>query len=407
MEPPELNGVWNELERSGGQVYFTGGCIRNELLGEAVTDLDVVVFCMGAEALERTLSRFGPVSCYGKTFPIRKVTGFPVEFALPRLNHEKARLDPAKAMNQDAMNRDFTVNAMYRHVKTGVITDPLNGREDLDRRLLRQTSANSMKQDPLRVCRAFQLMSRYSMKLETHTAEHMRFTALTDTPVERIVNELDKWLMGEDPENGWKGIVDTRHLSLIYSEEAINAFRLVKPIGKALNHSLKYRRDSKEPLLLMWCVLLAPLFLQGYPPSGLTPKGLSEQRYQSKRLKSIKDRLEALQILLTVSPRKPDMIRVCRKTHPEELERLVLSLIPLWETWGMEEKVTHQLETFRTLRPERVPKPVVTGEDLMRAGVVSGPALGTSVKTAYEMQMEGVAKEDIIAFFRKYPRLFS
>ena len=66
--------------------------------------------------------------------------------------------------------RDFTVNAMARRLATGEIVDPLNGREDLERRVLRTVSPTSFAEDPLRLVRALRFVSQLGFDLDDDDA---------------------------------------------------------------------------------------------------------------------------------------------------------------------------------------------------------------------------------------------
>ncbi|MCX7952430.1 MAG: HD domain-containing protein [Deltaproteobacteria bacterium] len=54
----------------------------------------------------------------------------------------------------DLSGRDFTVNAIAQNVSTGEIVDPFGGLKDLDMRILRLVSLNSISEDSVRILRA-------------------------------------------------------------------------------------------------------------------------------------------------------------------------------------------------------------------------------------------------------------
>ena len=105
--------------------------------------------------------------------------------------------------------RDFTVNAMARRLDDGTIVDPLGGREDLERRVLRTVSATSFAEDPLRLVRALRFVSQLGFDLDERTRAQM----VEEAPSVRLVSgeriggglaadgmgELSKLLLGPAP----------------------------------------------------------------------------------------------------------------------------------------------------------------------------------------------------------------
>jgi len=105
--------------------------------------------------------------------------------------------------------RDFTVNAIARRLATGEIVDPLDGRRDLERRILRTVSATSFAEDPLRIVRALRFVSQLGFEPDESTLRQMRDEAQAVGLVsgERIGGglsadgrgELSKLLLGAEP----------------------------------------------------------------------------------------------------------------------------------------------------------------------------------------------------------------
>ena len=74
-------------------------------------------------------------------------------------------------IRDDAMRRDFTLNALYQDVASGEVVDPTgHGKEDLEAGLLRTTSPDSFREDPLRMLRATRFMSSHGFELPRRRA---------------------------------------------------------------------------------------------------------------------------------------------------------------------------------------------------------------------------------------------
>ena len=115
--------------------------------------------------------------------------------------------------------RDFTVNAMARRLATGDLVDPLGGRADLEARRLRTVSAQSFREDPLRLVRALRFVSQLGFEPDEALLAQMREEAPAVKLVsgERIggglaadgMGELSKLLLGAEPARALRLARDT------------------------------------------------------------------------------------------------------------------------------------------------------------------------------------------------------
>jgi poly(A) polymerase len=107
-------------------------------------------------------------------------------------------------VDEDLLRRDFTVNAMLMDFD-GRITDPLGGRADLDRKLLRTPRAADVtfSDDPLRMLRAIRLATQLDFELAPDLLPTMRRLRERARPpvlsAERVNAELRKMLLSDRP----------------------------------------------------------------------------------------------------------------------------------------------------------------------------------------------------------------
>ena len=67
---------------------------------------------------------------------------------------------------EDAMNRDFTMNALYFDLEELRITDPLGkGLEDIHNKVINLCSDFAFAYDPLRILRAVRMSTQFNFKL--------------------------------------------------------------------------------------------------------------------------------------------------------------------------------------------------------------------------------------------------
>jgi len=128
--------------------WIVGGALRDELLGRPVRDFDVAVAGDPARAA-RTLAQdvHGPVFRLSEAFGAWRV--------IDRKGGRVWDFSPlqGETIEEDLRRRDFTVNAMARPFRGGDLIDPLDGRADLEARMLRVVGAEAYERDPLRALR--------------------------------------------------------------------------------------------------------------------------------------------------------------------------------------------------------------------------------------------------------------
>src|SRR4029079_5225484 len=135
-------------------VYVVGGAVRDAQLRRPIGDADLAVRS-GDETLARRLSASG----WGSAFPLSP-PGSPVpvsRVASPKGTIDVARFESGDTIERDLARRDFTVNALARAAGSPAVIDPCGGRRDLARGLVRAISEANLRDDPLRVLRAYRI----------------------------------------------------------------------------------------------------------------------------------------------------------------------------------------------------------------------------------------------------------
>jgi tRNA nucleotidyltransferase/poly(A) polymerase len=394
--------IFKKLQEAGAQVFMTGGCVRDELLKLPVKDLDVVVFGLDEIRLKDQLAQFGQVLSYGKSFMIYQIRGFSIEFSLPRESAPASAGSLEEVLKADARGRDFTINALYRHAVAGNLTDPLNGLKDLENKKLRMTSPQAFQVDPLRAYRAVQLVSRLHFELEPETKRAMKAADTAGIPAERIHEELNKWLMAAEPQRGWELMTETGHLPDLLSDRLTGSGSdRIAAINAILAAASRMRDKSKEPVTFMWSVLLAPLIIRNKHHHQQTVDWYKNFSRHHQRTKQLEGLLRATEDFLRKTERKPDVLRLCCMTDPKELELVMEALFPLWESYELQSTIRERLKNFNRWKTDQMVTPVVTGSDLKRLGYQDGPEMGIWLEAAFQMQLEGVLKEDLLSFFQR------
>jgi tRNA nucleotidyltransferase/poly(A) polymerase len=205
------------------EAYRVGGSVRDEILGRQAKDADYMVRGIGLPELGSQLrgsgARISALKLCSTGQPIgwrAAVKGIgTIEIVLPRKEvstgpgHRdfEIRCDPTITLEQDAVRRDFTINALYRDVNNDIVIDPLgSGLSDLHHRRIRTTHVDSFRDDPLRTLRAMRFVSTLpGFELVAQTALDIAdsasaVTGLTQKGVSgTALTELSRILMGSNP----------------------------------------------------------------------------------------------------------------------------------------------------------------------------------------------------------------
>ena len=232
-------------------LYAVGGCVRDEILGREVFDIDLTSACLQEEAEKyakaagmRVLlgsKRLGTVMIKGEKsyeYTPFRVDSYPAGSGV----HKPASVRFTEDIEEDARRRDFTVNALYYDILRGDTLDLLGGKADLDARLLRAVDdpRRVLGEDGLRIMRLYRFVAVLGFSAEEKTAAAAREMSglLGDIAPERIRVELDKLLAGEHAAEGLRGLIGCGAMRVIMPEFCEN-------IGVAQNPAFhKYTVDE-------------------------------------------------------------------------------------------------------------------------------------------------------------------
>ncbi|HEY0756310.1 MAG TPA: HD domain-containing protein [Ktedonobacteraceae bacterium] len=204
------------------QLYMVGGTVRDVLLHRGQSnDADLATDARPAEikqivapthpnALVLVGERFGTVRLHYAN-EIVEITTFRSE----RYNSDSRKPEVCFGddLIEDLHRRDFTINAMARHLLTGQIIDPFGGKEDLAAGLLRAVGGEPEKrfaEDPLRLMRAVRFAAQLNFTIERATTHSIRQQAMTLQKIsrERIRDEMNKLLLSDHPALGLDLLVE-------------------------------------------------------------------------------------------------------------------------------------------------------------------------------------------------------
>ncbi len=164
LKRPAVQDVFRALERAGHETRIVGGAVRDALMGETVSDIDMATTLLPEEVM-RLANGAGlqakPTGIEHGTVTLLSHDEH-IEVTTLRADVEtygrRAKVRFGRDWALDAARRDFTVNALYCSA-TGEIFDPLGGAEDVAQRRIRFIGdpAARIEEDYLRILRFFRL----------------------------------------------------------------------------------------------------------------------------------------------------------------------------------------------------------------------------------------------------------
>jgi len=202
---PDAVKVVRRLSRFGYQAYLVGGCVRDILLGRGPKDFDVVTSAMPAEI--RRL--FRNCRLIGRRFRLahllfknRKIIEVATFRRTPTSEDDVSGTHAAENLfggeADDAIRRDFTINALMYDVGSKEIRDWAGGLDDIEAGVLRTIGDpdRRLQEDPVRIVRAVKFSVRLDLEIEPELRAAMHHHAvLIDTCAPaRLTEEILKLL---------------------------------------------------------------------------------------------------------------------------------------------------------------------------------------------------------------------
>ncbi|MEM7661049.1 MAG: CCA tRNA nucleotidyltransferase [Pseudomonadota bacterium] len=210
LSKPETQRLLQTLEaaKPGGN-RFVGGCVRNTLMRRAVDDIDIATQLLPEDvisALQKSEIRAIPTGIeHGTVTAV--VNHVPFEITTLRKDVEtdgrRAVVAFTEDWAEDAMRRDFRLNALYAE-PDGTIHDPTGGGLDdaRDGRIIFIGDADTrLREDYLRILRFFRFNAWYGAGIDSAglaACERQR-EGLEQIAAERVWKELKKLLEAPDP----------------------------------------------------------------------------------------------------------------------------------------------------------------------------------------------------------------
>lgn len=224
--------VINKLNSAGFNAYLVGGGVRDLLLGLAPKDFDIVTDAHPNEIRRvfrnsRIIGRrfrlvhvvFGREVIEVATFRSNEVDDSSKHY---QTNQEGfvTRDNIYGTIDEDAMRRDFTVNALFYDVRNQSIIDYCGGYEDLLNKTLKLIGdpTDRFQEDPVRILRAIRFEAKLGFKIDPQLlapiAEHRML--LSSVSPARMYDEVLKLFLTGHGEQSYASMMEHELFEILF-----------------------------------------------------------------------------------------------------------------------------------------------------------------------------------------------
>jgi poly(A) polymerase len=199
-----------ELQRAGFAAFVVGGAVRDLLLGRRPKDFDIATNATPDEVRSvfrrsRIIGRrfqIVHVLCGAETVEVSTFRAHFTREADPDNTDEHGRMLSDNVFGtqaEDALRRDFTVNALFYDPVKEEVWDYVHGMKDLKAKKLVMIgdAATRYREDPVRMLRAARLAAKLGLEIDAKTRDPIRTQRhlLENVPHARLFEEILKLLL--------------------------------------------------------------------------------------------------------------------------------------------------------------------------------------------------------------------
>lgn len=420
------------LRAAGHEALFAGGCVRDRLLGKEAHDIDIATSAR-PEEIQKLFPRTVAV---GAQFGVIVVLEDGGEFQVATFRSDGAYRDGRHPESVaftnaegDARRRDFTVNGLFFDPLTRQILDFVGGEADLRAGILRSIGDPHARfaEDKLRLIRCVRFAASLGFEIEAETWRALveRAPEITAVSAERIRDELVKIFTHPSRVRGFDLLDQSGLLAILLPEvEALKGCEQppdFHPEGDVFVHtrlmlSLLPERVSTP---LVFSVLFHDI---GKPPTFLIDEtgrirfnghesisaSMTEKIFARLRFSNAETEATVVGVKNHMAFKDVQNMRIAtlkrflaRPTIDDELE---LHRVDCQGSHGLLDNYDFLLRKREEFSNEPlIPPPLITGRDLIAAGLKPGPLFKKLLDSAQALQLEGGLKtrDDALAWLRE------
>jgi tRNA nucleotidyltransferase (CCA-adding enzyme) len=419
VSPPRpVLEIADRLEKEGFETWCVGGAVRDALLGHRHLDWDMATAAT-PQQVRRLFPRTVPIGIEFGTVGVLDGNGTMHEVTTFRRDVETdgrhAVVTFGATIDEDLARRDFTLNAIAYHPKTRRLHDPFDGQRDISRRVVRAVGepGERMREDRLRALRAIRFAARFDFDIHPETWDAIAASAphLGRLSAERVKQELEKTM--EQVERPGRALELWRESGALHA--LLPALDGISPLAlRTLDHLPRAtgKRASQRTMLR-----LAALFAELSPREAeKTARKLRFSNQQIVWVRAMVEHAERVRHQLieahgtrtAVTPTEMrKWIAAAGRTRIASVWRLVAARLAAQREVGEAVPSAEAISgLYRRVLWSAFHEPVelsdlaVSGDDLRRAGVAEGPAMGWVLHRLLDLVLEDPRRNTVDELLR-------
>ena len=262
-----LQKLANRFAKQGFHLYIVGGFVRDTLLGLNPTDIDISSNMSIESVINICKTLKFDCKIINKTLGTLQIKSTKESFEYTRFRidsygngHTPTSVEFVDDINIDALRRDITINSIYYDISADQIIDPLGGRNDLAKNLIKTSNLPdvTLKDDGLRILRVIRFASTYGFKISKSTDVALKEykSNLKSISKERILWELKQLTVADlkfaKPNTiFWDSVKKYKLLPLIFN----HSLHTIKKISKN-DINIFYKLPQNSRLIGFYIIIL-------------------------------------------------------------------------------------------------------------------------------------------------------
>ena len=252
----KIKEILEIITNKGFKAYVVGGYVRDYLRKIKTNDIDICTNARVKDLMEIfkdykvTPLEYGNILLETKDY-LYEITTFRKD--IDYINNRKPIIEYVDTLEEDITRRDFTVNSICMD-KDGKIIDLLNGKKDLNKKIIRTIGDPyfKIKQDSLRILRAIRFASCLNFKIEDNLKKAIKENKdlLKDLSYERKKEELTKIFTSDNKAYGIKLLKELDLLEVLELTNIDNVLRTKDLIGMwstiTINDNYPFTKKEKD-----------------------------------------------------------------------------------------------------------------------------------------------------------------
>ena len=252
----KIKEILEMITNKGFKAYVVGGYVRDYLRKIKSIDVDICTNARVKDLMEIfkdykiTPLEYGNILLETKDY-LYEITTFRKD--IDYINNRKPIIEYVDTLEEDITRRDFTVNSICMD-KDGKIIDLLNGKKDLNKKIIRTIGDPyfKIKQDSLRILRAIRFASCLNFKIEDNLKKAIKENKdlLKDLSYERKKEELTKIFTSDNKAYGVKLLKELDLLDVLELTNIDNVLRTKDLIGMwstiTINDNYPFTKKEKD-----------------------------------------------------------------------------------------------------------------------------------------------------------------